>query len=100
MVVDQVAKTDPNRPFISVARGTDPADGYVDIRFKTFATAVNRCAWWLEENIGRSQNGTPLFYIGPLDIRYLIILYAAAKTGHTVSWRALVSNANVPNLGT
>lgn len=85
VLIDEIAKEDPERPFVSVARGESAADGFEDISIKTFATAVNRCAWWLEEHIGRSEQDAPIFYIGPSDILYLIILFAAAKTGHIVS---------------
>jgi acyl-CoA synthetase (AMP-forming)/AMP-acid ligase II len=85
ILIDNVAKTHPERPFISVARGTSAAEGYMDVSFKAFSTAVNRCAWWIDEQLGRSEEGTPVFYIGPTDIRYLVILFAASKTGHVVS---------------
>ena len=85
MVVDEVAEADPYRPFISVPQGADRVDNFIDISYKAFATAINRVTWWIEESIGRSQRSEPVFYIGPLDIRYLLILMAAAKTGHVVS---------------
>ena len=85
VLIDELAKEDPERPLVSVARGESASDGFEDVSIKTFARAVNRCAWWLEEHIGRSEDDAPIFYIGPSDILYLIILFAAAKTGHIVS---------------
>ena len=84
-LIDQIAKDDPDRPLISIPRGVDMADGYTDVSFKTLATAIDRCAWWIDQNVGRSQELAPIFFIGPTDIRYLIVLFAAAKTGHVVS---------------
>ena len=84
-LIDEIAKDDPDRTLVSVPRGTGVADGYMDVSFKILATAINRCAWWIDQNIGRCHTLAPIFFIGPTDIRYLIILFAAAKTGHTVS---------------
>lgn len=61
------------------------ADGYINVSFKTLATAIDRCAWWIDQNVGRSKELAPIFFIGPTDIRYLVVLFAAAKTGHVVS---------------
>lgn len=84
-LIDQIAKDDPDRPLVSIPRGADVADGYIDVSFKTLATAVDRCAWWIDRNVGRSQELAPIFFIGPTDIRYLVVLLAAAKTDHVVS---------------
>ena len=84
-LIDQIAKDDPDRALVSVPRGTDVTDGYEDVSFKRLATAIDRCAWWIDQKIGRSQDLAPIFFIGPVDISYLIVLFAAAKTGHVVS---------------
>jgi len=89
VVIDEVARDDPDRTFISVPRSSTAAEGYVDISFKKFAAAVNRGAWWLEDHVGKSQQSAPVFFLGPTDIMYLVILYAAAKTGHLVSQESL-----------
>ena len=85
--IDEIAQTDPSRPFVSIAKTSNAFDGYVDVTFNVFSTAVNRCAWKLERRLGRSETFAPILYIGPLDIRYFIVLFAAAKTGHVVSLR-------------
>ena len=83
--IDEVAQTNPSRPFVSVAKTSNALDGYFYVTFRAFSRAVNRYAWKLERKLGLSQSFTPILYIGPLDIRYLIVLFAAAKTGHIVS---------------
>jgi acyl-CoA synthetase (AMP-forming)/AMP-acid ligase II len=94
VLIDEIAKADPNRTFISSARGATAAEGYVDISYRAFATAVNRCAWHLEGQVGLSQTDATVFYIGPLDVRYLVIWMAALKTGYIVS-RQSVRGSNV-----
>ena len=60
-------------------------EGYEDISYSAFAKAVDRCSWWIQKELGRDVKSKTLFYIGPLDLRYLIVLLAAAKTGHIVN---------------
>ena len=95
VLVDDISKTNGGRPFISIPRSPKLQDGYVDISYSTFAKAVNRCCWLIEKTIGRSEISKVLFYIGPLDLRYLLFLFAASKTGHVVSLPALVDNLNL-----
>jgi hypothetical protein len=84
-LIDEIACSDPQRPFVSVPRSSDVQEGYEDISYSEFAKAVNRCSWWIEKELGRDEESQTLFYIGPLDLRYLVVLLAAAKTGHIVS---------------
>lgn len=84
-LIDEIAFSDPQRPFISIPKSTNLQDGYVDISYNIFVKAVNRLSWWIEEELGQTQQSKTLFYIGSLDLRYLVIILAAAKTGHMVS---------------
>ena len=84
-LVDDIALTDARRTFVSVPRSADLHDGFKDINYSTFATAVNRCAWWIEKELGKSETFETIGYLGPLDLRYPILLLAAIKTGYKVS---------------
>lgn len=84
-VLDEVAENDPQRVFVSVPKSANLADGFEDITFNTFAKAVNKCAWWIREQLGEKSMPKTMLYMGPLDVRYLIIILAAAKAGHMVS---------------
>ncbi|KAJ5578055.1 thioester reductase domain-containing protein [Penicillium hispanicum] len=82
-VLDEVAAEDPQRIFVSVPQvANDLAEGFEDITYGRFAQAVNKCAWWLREHVGPPSDPKTIFYIGPLDVRYLIVIIAAAKAGH------------------
>ncbi|KAJ5523615.1 thioester reductase domain-containing protein [Penicillium frequentans] len=81
-VLDEVAESDPQRVFVSVPKSANLADGFEDITFSTFAKAVNKCAWWIREQLGEKSMPKTMLYMGPLDVRYLIIILAAAKAGH------------------
>ena len=84
-LIDDIAYSDPQRPFVSVPRSSNVQEGYEDISYSAFAKAVDRCSWWIQKELGRDVKSKTLFYIGPLDLRYLIVLLAAAKTGHIVN---------------
>ncbi|KAI5918368.1 hypothetical protein F4810DRAFT_704251 [Camillea tinctor] len=81
-LVDEIAQTDPHRVLYSVAKTQNPEDGSEDIGAKTFAQAVDRCAWHIEEHLGRGQGFPTLTYLGPQDLVYGILVLACAKTGY------------------
>ena len=92
-VVDDIAAKYPNKPFISLAKTADPADGFEDITYHTFARAVDRCAWWIEKSLGRSSTFQTLFtYLEPQDLRHGILVLAAIKTGYKVSMDLMIGH--------
>lgn len=83
-LIDEYAISQPERTFVAIPRSADLKDGWKDISYRMHSRAINWCSWWIEANLGRGQNFDTISYMGPLDLRYLIILMAAVKTGHTV----------------
>lgn len=81
--VDEIAHADPSRILYSITKTKDPADGFQDINASVFARAVNRCAWYLEEKLGKGQNNENILYMGPQDIVYGIVILASLKVGYT-----------------
>lgn len=84
--VDEIAKADPDRVLYSVTKAHDPKDGFQDITSKAFARAVDRCAWHIENNLGRGwgQDFPTLCYMGPQDLVYGVVVLACVKTGYRV----------------
>ena len=80
-VVDELACSDPERIYASVPRSSDLSDGFRDVSMLEMSRAVNRIAHWLEKIVGRSTSFETLSYMGPPDLRYVIIFLAAVKTG-------------------
>lgn len=72
--IDEIARNDPSRIFYSINKTRDPADGFQDITSKAFAQAVDRCAWYLEETMGRGYGFPTLLYMGPQDVLYAILV--------------------------
>ncbi|ESZ95633.1 hypothetical protein SBOR_3981 [Sclerotinia borealis F-4128] len=83
-LIDEIASSDPTRIFASIPLSNDLQDGFRDIDFADFARSINHCAWWIEKNLGRSETFQTLNYVGPQDLRYTILPFAAIKTGYQV----------------
>ena len=84
-LIDDIARDDPKRPFISVPLDFNLGDEYRDVCYSSFANAVNKCAWWLESQLGKSSTFETITYISHArDITYLILIIAAVKAGYKV----------------
>ena len=88
-LVDHIATSGYSRPYASIARSQDPADGFEDISYARLANAVNRACHWLDSNLSKCMEKSDTFaYLGPNDLRYVILGCAALKTSRKV--RSLV----------
>lgn len=85
-VWDRMARDDPDRAIACIPIGTEVEQGYRDITARAMADAINRAAWFLERELGRSETFQTICYLGPSDLRYPILMSAAAKTGHKTFW--------------
>ncbi|KAI0394176.1 nonribosomal peptide synthetase [Xylariaceae sp. FL0594] len=86
-LVDEVARTDPDRECFSIPRSaSDPAQGWKPVTWKQYANAVNHVAGKIIENCGPAPAGAfpTIAYIGPNDARYVVIVLAAVKAGYKV----------------
>ena len=83
-LIDEIAQSDPERLLGMMPRTAVPEDGFADITYRGFATAVNACAWWLDAHLGRNVNHQTIAYNGRLDFLYHIVTIAALKAGHAV----------------
>ncbi len=84
-LIDERARNHHSRPYASVPISKEPRDGFREISYIQFANAINRCARWILDQVGRSGSFEALAYMGPQDLRYQIIVIAAIKTGRVVS---------------
>ncbi|KAL8753025.1 MAG: hypothetical protein Q9199_005339 [Rusavskia elegans] len=81
-LIDHIAAIDPTRPFVSLTKSTDIHQGFRDVDYATFAAAIDRCAYWLDEELGRPRyEFEKIAYMGPSDLRYVIFILAAVKAG-------------------
>ncbi len=82
--IDELAQHEPERVWLSIP-ASRPADGFKNITWATGANAIDRAAWWIESTLGKRDGKSTVAYIGPQDMRYLILLVAAIKAGYIVS---------------
>jgi acyl-coenzyme A synthetase/AMP-(fatty) acid ligase len=83
---DRIADNEPDRVVASIAIGSEVKDGYRDITARCLADAINRAAWFLESELGKSDAFETLCYLGPSDLRYPILMAAASKVGYKTFW--------------
>lgn len=83
-LIDERALSSPDDTFVAIPKSVDLKDGYRDISYGAFSTAVNQCARWLERAFGIGQEHETIGYIGTSDLLYPIIAIAAVKTGYKV----------------
>lgn len=84
-LIDERADRDPNRVFASIPKSTDLTDGYQDVSYATVSRAIDRAAWWLYDATARAPAGSKFAWLGPMDLRYPIFLFAAMKCRYQVS---------------
>ncbi|KAI1293197.1 hypothetical protein F5Y03DRAFT_374470 [Xylaria venustula] len=81
-LVDDLARSDPSRVLYSFAKTKHPADGFTDVCAAEFAQAVDRCSWFIDQQLGLGIDFPSLVYLGPQDLNYAILVLASIKTGY------------------
>ncbi|KAI9676690.1 MAG: hypothetical protein M1822_008253 [Bathelium mastoideum] len=82
-IIDDVARSDPERCFMSILENDDKTNAFRNISYACFARAIDRSAWWIEGLLGKGV-GFPSIatYLSPMDFRHVILIFAAIKTGY------------------
>ena len=83
-LIDEKAFSTPHGVYCYLPRTSSIEDGFRPIDFQTLANAINTCAWWLEAEVGKCDAYSTLAYLGPSDLRNIILIVASIKTGHKV----------------
>jgi acyl-coenzyme A synthetase/AMP-(fatty) acid ligase len=80
--MDSLAATEPNRVIFSLTTVSDKNLGFQPITAQMFAKAVDKTAWWLHSQVEKSDSVRPVGYIGPHDLRHILLTYACVKVGY------------------
>ena len=86
-VIDEIAARDPQREAFQLPQSdTDPKKGWKVVTYGEYAAAINRSAHEVVKTCGAppTDEFPTIAYIGPQDVRYLILLVAAVKAGYKV----------------
>ncbi|MCJ1283549.1 hypothetical protein MMC26_002879 [Xylographa opegraphella] len=82
-IMDNLASTEPDRIIYSIAISSDIACGFRHVSARAFVNAVDKTAWRLHNQIGESSVIQTVGYIGPHDLRHILLTYACVKAGYT-----------------
>ncbi|KAI0520766.1 transferase family protein [Xylaria bambusicola] len=83
-IMDSLAAADPSRTVYSLAMLSKNSLTYRHITARAFAQAVDKTAWWLQSQAGKPDSIQPVGYIGPHDLRHILLTYACVKAGYAV----------------
>lgn len=85
-MIDDRALETPNRQFAIIPKSDNLQDGFKSLSYQSYANAINKLSWWLEDRLGRSHETDfeTVAYIGPNDLRYAMLCTAAVKTHRQV----------------
>ena len=64
-LVDKMAIDEPDRVIYYISKSKDISQGFREITARNFADAVNKTAWWLHNQHGRSKTFETCAWIGP-----------------------------------
>ena len=64
-ILDSLASAEPDRIIYSVAIFSDSPHEFRHISARTFAKAVDKTAWWLRNQVGKTKLIQTVGYIGP-----------------------------------
>ncbi|KAL7919998.1 transferase family protein [Trichoderma austrokoningii] len=82
-IMDSLATKDPGRTVFSLTTMKNGSVACLDVSAKTFTSAVDRLAWWIKSQVGISSSTKPVGYIGPHDLRHVLLTYASVKAGYS-----------------
>lgn len=84
VAIDEISRLSPNMTWALLPKDKD--NGWDEIKFSTFANAINTMAWFVVERLGHANEKSfpTVCYIGKPDMRYQVMEMAAAKAGYKV----------------
>ncbi|PVH73918.1 putative AMP dependent ligase/synthetase [Cadophora sp. DSE1049] len=83
IILENRAKSDPYGVWAKFPISSSTyKEGFRSATHLELLNAVNKLAWLLEESLGRSENFETIAYLGPNDLRSIIVVLAGIKTGY------------------
>ncbi|KAI1268145.1 hypothetical protein F5Y18DRAFT_442588 [Xylariaceae sp. FL1019] len=82
-ILDDLASAEPDRTLYSVAKSSDISQGFRDVSARAFTKAVDKTAWLLRRKLGENPEIRAVGYIGPHDLRQILLTYACIKANCT-----------------
>ncbi|UZP37004.1 hypothetical protein NXS19_004820 [Fusarium pseudograminearum] len=82
-ILDDLAATEPDRIIYSWAKSSDLSQGFRHISAREFTKAVDKTAWLLQRELGETSEIRAVGYIGPHDLRQILLTFACIKANYT-----------------
>ncbi|KAJ5779598.1 hypothetical protein N7457_007318 [Penicillium paradoxum] len=82
-IMDRLAAAEPESIVFSLATSVGDSLDFKHITAQVFTQAIDKTAWWLRNQVGKSDSIQPVGYIGPHDLRHVLLTYACIKAGYT-----------------
>jgi acyl-coenzyme A synthetase/AMP-(fatty) acid ligase len=82
--IEEKARWMPNDTHMRYPGKDWETEGYRIISCSQYAKAIDKIAYWLDEQLGKAAQVDTIAYSGPNDPRYAIMMPAAIKTGRKV----------------
>ncbi|CEI60243.1 hypothetical protein FVEN_g6417 [Fusarium venenatum] len=82
-ILDDLASAEPDRIIYSWAKSSDLSQGFRHVSARAFTKAVDKTAWLLQRELGETSEIRSVGYIGPHDLRQILLTFACIKANHT-----------------
>ncbi|EED16026.1 transferase family protein [Talaromyces stipitatus ATCC 10500] len=93
-IMDDLAATKPDQTVFSLTYLSNGSLGSKPISAQEFARAVDKTAWWLRSQVGAPDSIQPVAYIGPHDLRHVLLTYACVKAGYAALFLSPKNNTD------
>ncbi|KAM3499606.1 hypothetical protein MY10362_007154 [Beauveria mimosiformis] len=81
-IIDERAASHPEQILFSLSTMVKNVLEFREISARQFAQAIDKTAWWLQSKVGKQTAIQPIGYIGPHDLRHILLTYACVKVGY------------------
>ena len=86
--MDWFAQHIPTKSYASIPKDdSDCSRGYRDVSYGVFTSAIDEASRWLDSRLSSDlsdKTDHPFTYYGPIDLRWMIFVVAAIKTGRKI----------------
>ncbi|KUM56496.1 hypothetical protein ACN42_g10719 [Penicillium freii] len=93
-IMDSLAVIDSERTVFSLASLSNGLLKLNPVSAQQFARAVDKTAWWLRDQVGTPDSVQPVAYIGPHDLRHILLTYACVKAGYAALFLSPKNNTD------
>lgn len=83
-LIEEKSKWLANHTFMRYPGKNWQLDGYSTLTWSQCADAIDKVAYWLDEQLGKSEDIDTVGYFGPADPRYAFMVPAIVKTNRKV----------------